>query len=611
MNIIKNLFILMSMFASFAVGPSEVLFLIQSEEGKYYHQAGRNLREDLIKESFILPPEYRINVHMINTLFSNNNTNNNYNPGEWAILNVIHQLVMQQKYHQLINDNTRWIAFCAHNTHIKLNKLMTELSKENHKQIQYFGYTLHDPEPTIVHHFAFFENPDWFPYPMLQAGVIFSKALFERIANVLPYHYQHRHLCNSNSNQQHSTHSEFSIDAAHELARFIYDNVQIIEETAAKHAVTKVLKNDNLSLPVNAKQTSAAASSDTSKIIENVVKKRYLMKMRKIIMKKAAYICPKAKWNGSLDNNKCAMHAQPSYTMQCIPIKREEVYFAVKTCSKYYNDRLVVIQNTWAQYAKHIKYFSDVADVKVPTIDTGVPNADTGHCTKTLAILQLALKDIEQINRQKQQYWPANQPNIIRWLFLADDDTLLSVSGVCQILGCFNSSHQIYLGERYGYRLHALDGFNYITGGGGIAFSLPTLRLIINHCKCPSPSAPDDMILGSCLHSLQLRTVHSMRFHQARPHDYAPELLQLEAPISFHKFWQLDPLEVYQKWFLTADQNMLTEEIAFKLEKGATTLSLKSRRSLSETKTLTLNHMKVPVVAAATLHHNNKRHIDL
>lgn len=85
----------------------------------------------------------------------------------------------------------------------------------------------------------------------------------------------------------------------------------------------------------------------------------------------------------------------------------------------------------------------------------------------------------------------------------------------------------------------------------------------------------------------------------------------MEAPISFHKFWQLDPLQVYQKWFLTADQNMLTEEIAFKLEKGATTFSLKSRRILSETKTLTLNHMKVPVVAAATLHHNNKRHIDL
>lgn len=61
----------------------------------------------------------------------------------------------------------------------------------------------------------------------------------------------------------------------------------------------------------------------------------------------------------------------------------------------------------------------------MPTIDTGVPNADTGHCTKTLAILQLALKDIEQINRQKQQYWPANQANIIRWLFLTDDDTLL------------------------------------------------------------------------------------------------------------------------------------------------------------------------------------------
>lgn len=47
-----------------------------------------------------------------------------------------------------------------------------------------------------------------------------------------------------------------------------------------------------------------------------------------------------------------------------IPIKRDEIYFAVKTCSKYHNERLPVIQATWGQYAKHIKYFSDIEGKK-------------------------------------------------------------------------------------------------------------------------------------------------------------------------------------------------------------------------------------------------------
>lgn len=77
-----------------------------------------------------------------------------------------------------------------------------------------------------------------------------------------------------------------------------------------------------------------------------------------------------------------------------------------------------------------------------------------------------------------------------------------------------DAADNIYLGERYGYRLHAKDGFNYITGGGGIIFSLSVVKLILKHCTCPSPTSPDDMILGSCLHSLQVKAQHSARFHQ-------------------------------------------------------------------------------------------------
>lgn len=70
---------------------------------------------------------------------------------------------------------------------------------------------------------------------------------------------------------------------------------------------------------------------------------------------------------------------------------------------------------------------------------------------------------------------------------------------------------EIYLGECYGYCLHAQDDFNY---GGVIAFSLTVVKPILQYCSYPSPLAPDDMILGPCLHSLQLQDIYSLRYHQ-------------------------------------------------------------------------------------------------
>ncbi|ALC38773.1 CG9109, partial [Drosophila busckii] len=177
-------------------------------------------------------------------------------------------------------------------------------------------------------------------------------------------------------------------------------------------------------------------------------------------------------------------------------------------------------------------------DGSIPTISTGLPNVPTGHCAKTLKILQLSLQDIER--RQRQD---------IRWLMLVDDDTLLSVPRLSVLLSCYNHSELIYLGERYGYRLHAADGFNYHTGGAGIAFSLPLLRLLLQRCSCPAPAAPDDMILGYCLQALGVAALHAPQLHQARPQDYAAELLQqLPPPISFHKFQLTTPEYTYQRW---------------------------------------------------------------
>jgi UDP-glucose:O-linked fucose beta-1,3-glucosyltransferase len=131
-----------------------------------------------------------------------------------------------------------------------------------------------------------------------------------------------------------------------------------------------------------------------------------------------------------------------------------------------------------------------------------------------------------------------------------------STSSLTEYLGCFDSNDYIYLGERYGYDLFSDDnGYNYITGGGGIVFNLKTVKKIVESCSCPSPSSPDDMIIASCLKQFEIEPIHSTLFHQARPKDYPKAVLDLSSrSISFHKFWQIDPIDEYSRWFRKRDE---------------------------------------------------------
>lgn len=40
---------------------------------------------------------------------------------------------------------------------------------------------------------------------------------------------------------------------------------------------------------------------------------------------------------------------------------------------------------------------------------------------------------------------------------------------------------------------------------------------------------------------------------QARPPDYAPGYLLNEEPISFHKHWLINPVKIYEEWFMKED----------------------------------------------------------
>ncbi|XP_049288708.1 beta-1,3-glucosyltransferase [Anopheles funestus] len=226
------------------------------------------------------------------------------------------------------------------------------------------------------------------------------------------------------------------------------------------------------------------------------------------------------------------------------PTDVDQIMFAVKTCGKYHKDRVTALKNTWTKYVQHLRYFSDVDDPSIPTVATSVPNSSAGHCAKTLEILQLIGDEI-RYNGSLQA---------VRWVMLVDDDTILSSASLARFLSCYDANRDLYLGERYGYHLMGPDGgYNYVTGGGGIVLSVAILDALQQTCECPSASSPDDMILAACLQRLGIRPIHSNLFHQARPSDYAPELLDRQDTVSFHKHWQIDPQQVYNRWFRQQD----------------------------------------------------------
>ncbi|KAI4462234.1 ionotropic receptor 20a-related [Holotrichia oblita] len=196
-------------------------------------------------------------------------------------------------------------------------------------------------------------------------------------------------------------------------------------------------------------------------------------------------------------------------------IDPESIYFAVKTYSKFHNDRVPIVLKTWGKQVTNLHFFSDIKDGSIPTINLNVPNTESGHCAKTMAILKYAAKELDKNDRFK-------------WVVLSDDDTLFSIPRLQQFLTCYDPNWIIAIGERYGYNVLSSEGYNYITGGGGTIFSKKMIQLLTKpgNCVCPSPSTPDDMFLGICISKLDGKMVHSPFFHQARPMDYAVNYLK-------------------------------------------------------------------------------------
>jgi hypothetical protein len=237
-------------------------------------------------------------------------------------------------------------------------------------------------------------------------------------------------------------------------------------------------------------------------------------------------------------------------------ISPEDVVIGVKTYGAAHATRVKFIAETWGKDSSGVEivYLSDEAGETAggaPIVDLtqewgAQVNQKKGHCAKCLAIM----KQFDRHHGDK------------KWFVIADDDTTFSVPRLFRMLANYDHSKEIYLGERYGFShrssltpnaakagtVHSHSN-DYITMGGGVAFTRPLLKHLVHDCPfctCSRDDEPDDMRFGNWVHSgLKLATTHDDRFHQAELFQYHEEVLKAQMQpiatkerhlVSFHKF---------------------------------------------------------------------------
>ncbi|XP_035479460.1 beta 3-glucosyltransferase a isoform X4 [Scophthalmus maximus] len=172
----------------------EIVFIIQSQSHYFHVRQAERRRADLLKQAHSLtekPPE----VLLLHDLSDNE--------GDWSILPLLPYLSYS------FGKNSSWIVFLEEETDVKMTKLVQVLAKFDKNKEWFLGKPLHDQESTIIHHYAFAENPSVFKYPDFAAAWALSVPLVVRLANKV---------------KDEPLKSDFTIDLKHEVALYIWDN---------------------------------------------------------------------------------------------------------------------------------------------------------------------------------------------------------------------------------------------------------------------------------------------------------------------------------------------------------------------------------------------------
>uniref|UniRef100_A0A3Q2WGJ4 Beta 3-glucosyltransferase b n=1 Tax=Haplochromis burtoni TaxID=8153 RepID=A0A3Q2WGJ4_HAPBU len=121
--------------------------------------------------------------------------------GDWSILPALPRLFVK------CGHSASWLFFIEEETKVTLSALLEVLNRYP-AQEWFLGKRLHDNEASIIHHYAFSEDPSSFSYPDTTAGWALSAPLLKRLTERI---------------RSENLKSDFTIDLKHEIALFIWE----------------------------------------------------------------------------------------------------------------------------------------------------------------------------------------------------------------------------------------------------------------------------------------------------------------------------------------------------------------------------------------------------
>ncbi|TMS07112.1 Beta-1,3-glucosyltransferase, partial [Larimichthys crocea] len=172
----------------------DIVFVLQSQSNSFHVRQAERRRADLLKQADDLAEKPPV-VLLLHSLSDNE--------GDWSILPLLPYLS------HTFRQNSSWIVFLEEETNVKMAKLVQVLAKFDKNKEWFLGKPLHDDESTIIHHYAFAENPSIFKYPDFAAAWALSIPLVVRLANKV---------------RDEPLKSDFTIDLKYEVALYIWDN---------------------------------------------------------------------------------------------------------------------------------------------------------------------------------------------------------------------------------------------------------------------------------------------------------------------------------------------------------------------------------------------------
>ncbi|KAK6485874.1 beta-1,3-glucosyltransferase-like [Huso huso] len=172
----------------------EIVFVIQSQGNSFHENHAEKQRQEILQQAANSEQNLPI-VLLIHKLSENE--------AGWSILPIM------PRFSATYGRNSSWIFFLEEETTLKIPKLLETLSRFDKEQEWFLGKPLHDDESTIIHHYAFADNPTVFKYPDFAAGWALSMPLINRLAKKV---------------KDEPLKSDFTIDLKHEIALYIWEN---------------------------------------------------------------------------------------------------------------------------------------------------------------------------------------------------------------------------------------------------------------------------------------------------------------------------------------------------------------------------------------------------